>query len=198
GHSHPGRDGHRPGRARAQTARRQADGAVRLRGARGHAAGRHRAPGRQPAVPARGARRAGDGGAHALASAARPAGGRRLRPGDAGPAAGDAEWGWPVMTLLAALAGAAIAGGLALLIRELIGRVPQPGVPRSRRRLAAPSSRGRQALLALAACLLTLAITRWPVAGLAAALAVIFLPRVLTTAGQRQRTARLEALEQWT
>ena len=102
------------------------------------------------------------------------------------------------MTLLAALAGAAIAGGLALLIREIIGRVPQPGVPRSRRRLAAPSSRGRQALLAVSACLLTLAITRWPVAGLAAALAVIFLPRVLTTAGQRQRTARLEALEQWT
>ncbi len=35
-------------------------------------------------------------------------------------------------------------------------------------------------------------------AGLAAALAVIFLPRVLTTSTQRQRTAKLEGLEQWT
>jgi Flp pilus assembly protein TadB len=102
------------------------------------------------------------------------------------------------MTLLAALAGAAIAAGLVLLIRELIGRVRPPGAPPRRRRLASPSARGRRMLLAVAVCLLVLAITRWPVAGLAAALGVIFLPRVLSTAGQRQRTARLEGLEQWT
>ena len=102
------------------------------------------------------------------------------------------------MTLLAALAGAAIAAGLVLAVRELTGRVPPPGVP-PRRRLGSPSTlRGHRTLLAVVACLLVLAITRWPVAGLAAALGVIFLPRVLSTAGQRQRTARLEALEQWT
>jgi len=110
------------------------------------------------------------------------------------------------VTLLAALAGGAIATGLVLLVRELIGRVRPPGVPPRRR--AAPTSpslftgarsvSGRRALLAVVVGLAVLAITRWPVAGLAAALAVIFLPRVLSTSTQRQHTAKLEALEQWT
>jgi len=103
------------------------------------------------------------------------------------------------MMLVAALAGGVIAVGLVLLVTELTGRRRPPGVPPPRRRLAvAPFASGRQVLLAVVACLVVLAVTRWPVAGLAAALAVIFLPRVLTTSSQRQRTAKLEGLEQWT
>jgi len=105
------------------------------------------------------------------------------------------------MIVLAALAGAAIATGLVLGVRELIGRAGPPGAPPPRRR---PFTRSlsdwsrRQAVLAVIAGLGVLAITRWPVAGLAAGLAVIFLPRVLSTRGQRERTAKLEGLEQWT
>jgi Flp pilus assembly protein TadB len=104
------------------------------------------------------------------------------------------------MTLLAALAGGLIAVGLVLLVRELIGREHRPGIPPPRRPLARlrPDSSGRRALLAVAAGLAVLAITRWPVAGLAAGLAVVFLPRVLSTRRQQQRTAKLEGLEQWT
>lgn len=105
------------------------------------------------------------------------------------------------MIVLAALAGAAIAAGLALGVTELIGRAPPPpGTPPPRRPLAGLGSgtNGRRVLIAVAAGLVVLAVTRWPVAGLATALAVTFLPRVLSTSGQRRRTAKLEALEQWT
>jgi Flp pilus assembly protein TadB len=104
------------------------------------------------------------------------------------------------MIVLAALAGAAIATGLVLGARELIGRAGPPGAPPPRRRFPHSLSdwSRRQAVLAVIAGLGVLAITRWPVAGLAAGLAVIFLPRVLSTRGQRERTAKLEGLEQWT
>jgi len=104
------------------------------------------------------------------------------------------------MIVLAALAGAAIATGLVLGVRELIGRARPPGGPPPRRTFAGSLSdrSRRQAVLAVVAGLGVLAITRWPVAGLAAGLAVIFLPRVLSTRGQRERTAKLEGLEQWT
>jgi Flp pilus assembly protein TadB len=101
------------------------------------------------------------------------------------------------MTLLAALAGGLIAVGLVLGARELIGRprpsaVPRPGKPRA----FTPPQRWRM-LLAVPAGLAALAITRWPVAGLAAAAAVIFLPRLSFVRGQRRRTEVLEGLEQW-
>jgi Flp pilus assembly protein TadB len=105
------------------------------------------------------------------------------------------------MIVLASLAGAAIVVGLVLGITELIGRVPPPpGIPPPRRPLAglSPGTDGRRALIAVVAGLLVLAVTRWPVAGLATGLAVAFLPQVLSTAAQRKRTAKLEALEQWT
>jgi Flp pilus assembly protein TadB len=103
------------------------------------------------------------------------------------------------MTVLAALAGGVTAFGLVLLVTELIGgRRPRGAPPRRRPFVIAAPDSSRRPLLALAAGLLVLAITRWPVAGLAAALAVMFLPRVLGTSAQRQRTAKLEGLEQWT
>jgi Flp pilus assembly protein TadB len=101
------------------------------------------------------------------------------------------------MTLLAALAGGLIAAGLVLGARELIGRPRPPASPRpGKPRAFAPPQRWRM-LLAVPAGLAALAITRWPVAGLAAAAAVIFLPRLSFVRGQRRRTEMLEGLEQW-
>jgi Flp pilus assembly protein TadB len=99
------------------------------------------------------------------------------------------------MILLAALAGLAVTGGIVLLGRGLLGRGPEPGTPRrGQRRLTGPGR--RRAVLAVLAALLVYLLTRWPVGGLAAAAAVIFLPR-LGGGGQRQRTEMLEGLEQW-
>jgi Flp pilus assembly protein TadB len=99
------------------------------------------------------------------------------------------------VTVLAALAGAAAAAGLVLLARELFWP-PARAARRRPGRRASPAS-VRQALLAVAAGLLMLAITHWPVAGLAAAAAVIFVPRMMLVRRQRRQTAVLEALEQW-
>jgi Flp pilus assembly protein TadB len=52
-------------------------------------------------------------------------------------------------------------------------------------------------LLAVVAGLGVLLITRWPVAGLSAAAAALFLPRLMSGSQQKRRTAALEALEQW-
>ncbi|HEU5418601.1 MAG TPA: type II secretion system F family protein [Streptosporangiaceae bacterium] len=102
------------------------------------------------------------------------------------------------MIMLAALAGAAIAAGIVLCARGLLGRAPAPGTPPrrvSRRSLTAAGR--RQAALAVLAGAVMFLITRWPVGALAAAAAVIFLPKLTMGSGQRQRTALLEGLEQW-
>jgi Flp pilus assembly protein TadB len=44
----------------------------------------------------------------------------------------------------------------------------------------------------------TLAITRWPVAMIAAVLAVLYLPRLISSRSAQRRVAVLEGLEQWT
>jgi Flp pilus assembly protein TadB len=100
------------------------------------------------------------------------------------------------VSILAALAGLAVTGGIVLLARGLLGRGPEPGTPPRlvQPRLTRP--RRRRAVLAAAAALRVFVLTRWPVGALAAAAAVIFLPR-LGGGGQRQRTAMLEGLEQW-
>jgi Flp pilus assembly protein TadB len=103
------------------------------------------------------------------------------------------------MILLAALAGAMITGGLALFILELFRRQPPPGTPPGPqlvgRALSGPTR--RRSLLSVPVGLAVLAITRWPVAALAAAAAVIFLPKLAFVGGHRKRTAMLEGLEQW-
>ena len=66
--------------------------------------------------------------------------------------------------------------GLALLIRELTRPVPDPGTPPRTSIRLAPRSRKRL-LIAAGTGVVTLALTRWPVAMIAAALAVLFLPR---------------------
>jgi Flp pilus assembly protein TadB len=100
--------------------------------------------------------------------------------------------------VLAALAGAAIAAGLVLGARGLAGRGPARGTPPglvTRRSLTAAGR--RQAALAVLAGAVMFLVTRWPVGALAAAAAVIFLPKLTMGSGQRQRTAMLEGLEQW-
>jgi Flp pilus assembly protein TadB len=103
------------------------------------------------------------------------------------------------MILLAALAGAAVAVGLVLFIRELVRREPPPGTPPRRqvfgRGIARPAR--RRLMLAVPVGLIVLAVTRWPVAGVAAVAAVIFLPGLTFSGSQRKRTAMLEGLEQW-
>jgi Flp pilus assembly protein TadB len=101
------------------------------------------------------------------------------------------------MTLLAALAGGLIAAGLVLGARELIRPPRLPASPRPGKPRAFTAPQRWRMLLAVPAGLAVLAITRWPVAGLAAAAAVILLPRLSFIRAQRRRTEMLEGLEQW-
>jgi Flp pilus assembly protein TadB len=102
------------------------------------------------------------------------------------------------MIILAACGGALIAAGIAAFAGELTRRAPAPGTPPGRvARGALPAAAVVRLPLALAAFLAALLVTRWPVAAVAAALAVIFLPKLTSSREQRRRTAMLEALEQW-
>jgi len=103
------------------------------------------------------------------------------------------------MIVGAALSGALIMTGVALGVAELTRRAPAAGVPPSRmltaRRIVAAR---RRIALAVLAGLVMLALTRWPVAAVAAAAVVIFVPKMTAVSAARQHTARLEGLEQWT
>jgi Flp pilus assembly protein TadB len=101
------------------------------------------------------------------------------------------------VTVLAGLAGGLAIAGLALLVLELSRPAPQPGTP-PRRRISVSRQGRRRLLIALAAGLVTLAVTRWPVATIAAVLAVLYLPRITSSRAAQRRAAVLEALEQWT
>ena len=103
------------------------------------------------------------------------------------------------MIIVAALAGALIMAGIVLGFAELTRRPPAPGRPPARawapRRIRAAR---RRVALAFAAGLIMLALTRWPVAALATAGAVMFLPNLTAAKAARRRTAKLEGLEHWT
>jgi len=100
------------------------------------------------------------------------------------------------MTVLAGLAGGLTIAGLALLVLELTRPAAPPGTP-PRRRLAISKNASRRMLVACATGLITLAVTRWPVAMMAATLGVLYLPRLASHPNQ-QHVAVLEGLEQWT
>jgi Flp pilus assembly protein TadB len=103
------------------------------------------------------------------------------------------------MIVAAALSGALIMTGIALGMAELTRRAPAAGIPPAlmltARRIAAARTR---IALAVLAGLVMLAISRWPVAAVAAAAAVIFVPEMTAASAARRHTARLEGLEQWT
>lgn len=100
------------------------------------------------------------------------------------------------MTILAGLAGGLVVAGIALLALELTRPAPLAGSPR-RRRPRLTAAQRRRALTASAAGGVTLLLTRWPVAAVAAVLAVVFLPGVIATRAARRRASVLEGLEQW-
>lgn len=101
------------------------------------------------------------------------------------------------MSALAGVAGGLVIAGLALLLLECTRPRPQPGTPSRARIRLAQRSRNRL-LIAAAAGVATLALTRWPAAMIAAMLAVLFLPAITSSQGARQRVAVMEGLEQWT
>lgn len=99
--------------------------------------------------------------------------------------------GWLPVAACASLGAA----GLLLLAAEITGRNRLTLKPR---RPHGPSRGGalRAAGVILAAVLAWM-ITGWPVAALAAALAVGLGPRVLSSRAEKRRIERIEALEQW-
>ena len=112
------------------------------------------------------------------------------------------------LVVLAGLCGAAVAAGLLLIAAGLrptpvstrqpwshpaaTGRIP------GLRGLRVVLERRRLLLAALAAAVLAGVVTGWPVAAVAAGLAVLGVPRLLSQSATRRQLARLEALEAWT
>jgi Flp pilus assembly protein TadB len=102
------------------------------------------------------------------------------------------------MIVFASITGGFVVGGFALLMFELTRR-EQALEARARPLFERIGEAGRRKiLLAAAAGIAMLAMTGWPVAALAAALGALFVPVLTSTRSARQRTARLEGLEQWT
>lgn len=104
--------------------------------------------------------------------------------------------------VLAALAGAAMVGGLTIAVGGLI-----PAPPRKRRRFwkpkAATTNRARWQVwrwpIALAGGMLAWLLTGWPVAALIVAVTVLGLPVLLSTAAVASAAIdRVEAVEEWT
>jgi Flp pilus assembly protein TadB len=102
------------------------------------------------------------------------------------------------MILLAALAGGLFVTGLVLLVAELTRKQPPRGIPPRPAVVKLSRTSRTKILIAVIVGLAMLAVTGWPVAALAAGLGVVFVPILTSTRGARQRTARLEGLEQWT
>jgi Flp pilus assembly protein TadB len=98
---------------------------------------------------------------------------------------------------LAGLAGGLLCTGVILLVRELTRRAPAHGIP-TRPSLQLSPAACKRVLIAVGIGLVTLAVTGWPVAMIAAAGAVLFLPRITSVRAARDRAAALEGLEQWT
>ncbi|WP_327591320.1 hypothetical protein OHA25_60310 (plasmid) [Nonomuraea sp. NBC_00507] len=107
--------------------------------------------------------------------------------------------------LVSMAAGSAFMAGLVCLAAGVRGRPMATAVshaPPSRwvrlKTSAAQPRLRRRVLVALAAGLLVFALSRWVVAGVAAAAATAILPRLLSGRPAEARIAQLEALEQWT
>jgi Flp pilus assembly protein TadB len=101
------------------------------------------------------------------------------------------------VTVLAGCAGGLIVTGVVLFIAGLNGRAPAAGTP-PRATLSVSAAMRKRSLLAMGTGIAVLAVTRWPVAMIAAALAVLFLPRITSGKAARRQAAVLEGLEQWT
>jgi Flp pilus assembly protein TadB len=100
------------------------------------------------------------------------------------------------MTVVAGLAGGLAVAGLLLFCRELAGNVPTRAALLRRARFSPAAS--RWLAFAMATAIATFAVTGWPVAAIAAAAAVLFLPRVTSNRAALRQVAVLEGLEHWT
>jgi Flp pilus assembly protein TadB len=100
------------------------------------------------------------------------------------------------VTIIVALGGALAAGGLVLALHEIFWYRPRLGVP-PRRALTLSRATQLRILIAVAGGLIAFLISGWPVLGLAAAVAILLLPRLSSARESRRRTAVLEGLEQW-
>ncbi|WP_331727377.1 type II secretion system F family protein (plasmid) [Kitasatospora sp. NBC_00374] len=101
-------------------------------------------------------------------------------------------------TLLAILAGLGVGGGIALLVASLVGwpRKEHSGPTTSARFIAFARRRGAAAVIA---ALVVLAVTRWPVAALAAAALALFWNKLFGGAKEEKAAMeRVEALAGWT
>jgi Flp pilus assembly protein TadB len=101
------------------------------------------------------------------------------------------------MTIIVALSGALVAGGLVLALHEIFWYRPRPGIPSRSPLRHLPATSYRRVGIAILVGLVALVVSGWPVLGLAAAVAVILLPRLSSARASRRRTAVLEGLEQW-
>ena len=114
-----------------------------------------------------------------------------------------------MIEVLAAVAGAAIVGGLLLIVQGLRSAPadaarpgPPGGVPASRRDVPCPTggrARGRQIrwIAAAVAGLAAYLLTRWPITAVIVPAAILGLPPLLRRPSTAQ-IRRLEALEEWT
>jgi Flp pilus assembly protein TadB len=104
--------------------------------------------------------------------------------------------------LVVTLAGAIIMAGLVLIVAVWSNTDLLPAPPTGRPRTHLVPWRSRRTLVETAAVVIASiaawAATGWPVAGLAVAASVIFLPRLLGGRTTQRRIARLEAMETWT
>ena len=101
------------------------------------------------------------------------------------------------MIALSALAGSLTAAGLILALHEFTRRELARDVPR-RGGFSLSHATRKRSLLAAAAATATLAVTRWPVAAVAAGASVVFLPAITSAKAARHQAAVLQGLEQWT
>jgi Flp pilus assembly protein TadB len=103
---------------------------------------------------------------------------------------------------LAGVAGGLVIAGLALLLLELTRTAPRQGAPRQgvlpHSGIGLAPQFRKRLLIAAGTGVATLALTRWPVAMIAAALAVLFLPPIISSRPAERQAAVLEGLEQWT
>jgi Flp pilus assembly protein TadB len=111
------------------------------------------------------------------------------------------------LSLIAAAAGAAVVAGLLLIVAGLRPAPARPTRPPRRRSRAqqlglAGGTAGQRspALWAAAAVVgvLTLLVTRWPVAAIGMAAATVGVPPLLVDRAVQRQIARLEALAEWT
>jgi Flp pilus assembly protein TadB len=99
----------------------------------------------------------------------------------------------------ALIAGALTGGGVLLLIVAIRGVRPRPGKPSGRSRDELVRTLTTRTALAVVVGVVVLVVTRWPVAGVGAALLVLAWNTISGGAAEERRSmARLEALAAWT